>query len=263
MDNRIRVIHQENKGLASARNAGMELASGSLWCFVDSDDKISREYVCILYQACLETDSEIAMCGFCKEADALNVTRSRRIVCSGYEMSCRLNQDDTGCWGVGWNKLYRKELFDEVRFPAGKIHEDEFVIYQLFWKARKCVVLDNVLYYYRQRSNSIVNSAFSACHMDAALAYQDRIRFYMEKGAAEPVVLAQACYCHFLRQNRMMISAVGCNSRYWKKEMFTAYHSVMVSDLVPLKKKLSLCLQMISPFLYQKGKGIYQWMHRR
>ena len=262
-DSRIRVVHQENRGLSVARNTGMELASGSFWCFVDSDDIISREFVGSLYQACIETGSEIAMCGFCKKTDGLDVMRNGRVVYDGYEMSCRLNRDDTGFYGVVWNKLYRRELFDGVRFPVGKIHEDEFITYQLFWKAKKCVVLDNVLYYYRQRPNSIVSSAFSERHMDAALAYKERIGFYMEKGAVEPAVLAKACYCHFLRKNKKMISAVGCNFEYWKKEMLTAYLSVMISGLATPKKKLSLSLHMISPFLYQKTKEVYQWMHRR
>lgn len=254
-DSRIRVIHQSNGGLSAARNAGMDAATGAFWSFVDSDDAVSPNFIQNLYRACADTGSEIAMCRFCKEKERLDLPAAGTAVYTGYDMSLQLAQDASGAYGVTWNKLYRADLFSNIRFPDRKLHEDEFTTYKLFWKADHCAVLEQDLYYYRQRPDSIVNSAFSPRHLDAALAYRERAAFYQENGAETLSIMAQACYCHFLRQNIRKIQKVVPNAAYWKKEMMRTYRQVLGSGKVGLKKKAALSLQMLSPALYQIVKG--------
>ena len=87
---------------------------------------------------------------------------------------------------VVWNKIYKRELFNDIRFPKGKYHEDEFTIYKVLYKANKIVDLNLPLVYYRQREDSIMNSKFNLKRLDALEAFNERLAFYKEKNLDLP-----------------------------------------------------------------------------
>ena len=128
-DNRIHVIHKENGGLSDARNAGIDWAfanSDSEWItFIDSDDWIHPKYLETLYNAVKETGCEISICGYeettgdSPKVDDINL---QAVIVSTEDFFCEHNVNAV----VAWGKLYKKELFREIRYPVGKLHEDEF-----------------------------------------------------------------------------------------------------------------------------------------
>jgi hypothetical protein len=84
---------------------------------------------------------------------------------------------------VAWGKLYKSELFNNIRFPVGKIHEDEFTTYKLFYKANKIAFTTESLLYYWQRSDSIMGSGFKIKNrLHAIEAYEERANFYKNIG---------------------------------------------------------------------------------
>lgn len=251
-DRRLRVIHRENGGLAAARNTGIEASRGSYLAFVDADDVLSPLFV----ESLLRPGADVAQCGFCRGPFPPATAGVSFETLSGREMALRQMSDATGAYTVSWNKLYRRELFETLRFPAGKLHEDEFTTWKVLWSAGTCAATDAPLYLYRRRGDSIMGAGFSARSLDAAEALEERAAFYRKAGDAELAALAEASLCHRLRgMMRDLEKALPAEAGAWKEKMRGAYRAVMRSPEVGPKKKLSLSVQMLSPGLYKALKG--------
>lgn len=186
-----RVISQKNQGLSAARNAGIKQATGDFLAFVDGDDEILPNFLADLMTAAETTDAEIAICGFFevypKNTRIVN-TKSRQsmTVKTGREAVKDLLIFQKNIEIVTWNKLYKKELFHKVRFPVGKICEDNLTTYKLLARAKKVVYLDLALYRYFRRNNSITKQTnqlvFCERREEAAEA---AVRFFQNSGEAE------------------------------------------------------------------------------
>ena len=131
-DERVKVIHKENGGLSDARNAGIDAAKGKFLGFVDSDDYVHPRFYELLLQALKEEGADIAGCDVKKVCKTEKIEEKeqqpiQRTVYSGREATANLYDAQMYLKSVvAWNKLYKKELFEEIRFPKGKLHEDEF-----------------------------------------------------------------------------------------------------------------------------------------
>lgn len=184
-DARIRVIHKENGGLSDARNVGIENATGEYLFFVDSDDWIEKETLAHLYAILIENQADIVECQYEKvyqETDKLlnEKTEEIKVLQSGQALE-NLALENQVNNVIVCGKLYKKNLFYEIRFPKGKIHEDEYTTYKLFYIADKIAVTNLKLYYYRQREGSIIVTDFNPKRLDIIQAYEERLAFYQEK----------------------------------------------------------------------------------
>lgn len=181
-DSRIHVIHKENGGLSSARNIGLELATGEYISFVDSDDFLHPQYIEILLELCHKYDCDIAQCDYlCVSENSIKLPLNPCSSLVFYDNKQAIHELCCGSspykYTVAWNKLYKRELFDTIRYPLGKIHEDEFVAHQLLWKVKKIAVTNQYLYYYLQRVTSIMGQSYSVKRLDALDAFQKRAEF--------------------------------------------------------------------------------------
>ena len=197
---KIRVIHQENKGLSGARNTGIDHAKGEYLAFVDSDDKWSPYFLESLYKALKEHDADISQCRWeYMHGDEIKEAYNPDAKCecfTGREMLSNLYIQTGAYYVVAWNKLYKKELFEEIRYPEGRIHEDEATTYKLFDKAEKCVFVDNALYGYFVGSGgtSITRNGFNLKKLDWRTANKERVQYFLDKDYKELVVPAiKAC----------------------------------------------------------------------
>ena len=188
-DARVRVLHQENKGLSGARNAGIDVAKGQWLAFVDSDDYLAPDFLERLLEACERTGSDLSVCRW-------EYVRGEKIpehgtgetrVYTGREMLANLYLPDGAYFVVAWNKLYRRELFEGIRYPLGKIHEDEATTYRIYDKMRKAAYVDRSLYGYFVTPVSITRG-FNPRRMDWVTAVAERIDFFEEKGYRELMV---------------------------------------------------------------------------
>lgn len=194
IDNRVKVIHKENGGLSDARNVGIEHASGEWLLFVDGDDYIEQNMVETLVSAAKTSRASLAMCGACafRFSDSTRITNSTWIsiesgITSGENV---LRQIDSGgnlpiVYIVPWNKLYSRATFDCVRYPVGRVHEDEAVIHHVLGINSRIVCVDGALYNYRQRNDSIIREKSIRKVMDKMEAYADRALFYDAHGLAD------------------------------------------------------------------------------
>lgn len=162
-DSRIRVIHKENGGLSDARNVGLDVATGEYILFVDSDDYIPKDSIEYLYNSLKANKADIAV-GKLKMTSKLDEDdNSSETYCVVYSKNEAMNQlfyaNKYSVAAPG--KLYLASLFEDVRFPKGKLHEDVFTTYKVFLKSNRVFYGDKLVYYYYHRPGSITVSKFT------------------------------------------------------------------------------------------------------
>lgn len=180
-DRRIRVIHQANAGGGAARNAALDAAKGELIAFVDSDDYLAAdmyEHLCGL----LEQGADIAECGHvnvfddhalfdCGDADSRAYTAQEAMAAHIQDRIFRQ---------LIWNKLYRREVIGNIRFPVGKKIDDEFFTYQVLGCAKTLIRSEKIGYAYRQQEASVMHSMGARKRLQAVEAKVQR-HAYIEK----------------------------------------------------------------------------------
>lgn len=185
-DNRIHVIHQKNGGLSAARNTGIDYVmahSDSHWiAFVDSDDWIHPDYLKLLYAAAQQTLCKISACGFFRtEGEPFPAEQDVSVQClSADDYYC--GRVHGGVTAVAWNKLYHRSLFKTLRYPVGKLHEDEFTTYLAVYQAGKVGVTPAELYAYYQNPEGIMRSEWNPRRMHVLEAFEQQIAFAKKQG---------------------------------------------------------------------------------
>lgn len=184
-DNRIILINQKNLGLSEARNSGLNIAKGNYICFVDSDDFIDANYVKFLYENLIENNADISACDFYYFDETKKWINFKKIneTYSNIDAISDILNCESNIGVVAWNKLYKKSLFTDnnIEFPKNKIFEDSFIMYYLFYKSNKISFINKELYYYRQRSDSIINEKYSCKKLDKVEHVLELKKFLSDK----------------------------------------------------------------------------------
>lgn len=182
IDNRVKVIHKKNGGLSDARNVGIEKSTGKYITFVDSDDWIHEEYVERLYSLLLKTGSDISICNFIRvsnETDKVTINQETVYEYSNKEALEQFVNRFYVQMTIACGKLFKKNLFENIRFPFGRKHEDEFTTYKLIYEANKVVLTTKELLYYWQREDSIMGTGFNLkSRLDVIDAFKERAEFF-------------------------------------------------------------------------------------
>lgn len=178
-DERIKVIHKPNGGLSDARNAGIDIAEGKYIGLVDSDDYIAPTMYEKLLKALEENEADASMCYACNiYDDDMEYKPCKEGVTEVFEgedilealFSKKLNN-------FAWNKLYKRELFDNIRYPFGKIYEDLFTTYKIFGECKRVALDSSQMYYYRIRRDSIMGKARKVINTDKFEAFNEIIEY--------------------------------------------------------------------------------------
>lgn len=170
LDKRVTVIHKSNGGLSDARNFGMKILSGKYVSFIDSDDMISSDFFETLISVMGQEQSDIVECSVVQfdENNSFDKYQDNNTV-----KSYQTEQALSGLIAENpfhqhvWNKLYKTEIINNTYFPVGKLNEDEFWTYQIFGQAKRVSKINKTMYYYFQRSTSIMGEGFNLRRLDA------------------------------------------------------------------------------------------------
>ena len=189
-DLRIHVIHQKNGGLSAARNAGIDWAfanGGSQWfTFIDSDDWVHPEMLQRLLNAAAEQQVKISVCGYAETTGAepailRETLNAERWTAKAFYLQHFINAT------IACGKLYHRSCFETVRYPVGKLHEDEFVTYRLLFEKEYLAFLPAPLYAYYINPAGITKNSWSPKRLHAWGAYDQQIAFFEERGDEELV----------------------------------------------------------------------------
>lgn len=187
-DSRVVVLHRENGGLSAARNTGIDWAmanSDSQWLhFVDSDDWLHPHTLQRLLEANLHLGTAVSACGSRMVRDRTqlledNGSPARKLTPEQYTLEYEFLA------ATAWGKLYRKDLFQNRRYPVGKLSEDMFVTPFLLFELEALALIEEPLYAYFQGGSSITGSAWTPRRMDALEGYEAELRLYHSLGLKE------------------------------------------------------------------------------
>jgi glycosyltransferase involved in cell wall biosynthesis len=254
-DNRVRAIHKANAGVSAARNDGIEAARGDYIAFCDNDDFYTPVMLRRLLEMCVDNDCAIAQCR-CERGSAerlptpppepVRVLDSRQMLESFY----------TEATIYIWDKLFRRDVFAEVRFPVGSYTgEDLAVVHRLLWAAGRVAVTREKLYYHYRNPESVMNSGFDVRWATGALA--DRLAFAREKGLSRLAAdtLAKMVYeqGYLIVMNRRYNSDPRSRSDFAKTHttlLHRYYREAMHTAGVGAKDKIFMTLRRYAPFAY-------------
>ena len=161
-DSRIKTINQKNQGLSGARNSGLKIAQGEYISFIDSDDWVDQDFLEKLYNSAKNNNADIAMTTIIRKREKIQKYRVHYIKENVYETleekikACNI---PTCCYV--WNKLYKKNLLENMEFSINRYFEDMLWIPEIIKKANKIVTTRYTNYYYRVNNNSIVKKVQS------------------------------------------------------------------------------------------------------
>lgn len=162
-DGRIRVVHQENRGISAARNRGLDMMTGDLVSFLDPDDCFESSFMEKMVSAMLREGADLAVCRFATiqtEGDLKTAARKKRLA-PDVEPGVLGRAEALRSLAAGslnssvWNKLYRRSLWADIRFPEGHVYEDIDTFFRILDVCSSVFVLDLPLYLHRKRSKSV------------------------------------------------------------------------------------------------------------
>ena len=232
--NNITAYHKTNGGLSSARNYGIEKAKGEYLGFIDSDDYIENNMYETLLKLSQENDAEMSMCALFDVFDGKirKIHKDITVITVDKEEAIKMVLEADVVSVTAVNKLYRRELFDTIRYPEGKTIEDGFVIVDLLSECNRITVSSEQLYYYVHRKASITSDSFSEKNLDAIECYE---RTYNIVERDYPRILDSArtrlCWAYFYVLDRLAL----CDS--------TAYEEIRSITKNKIKNNLGFILR--------------------
>lgn len=257
-DCRIKVIHKENGGLSSARNTGIDFSTGEILMFVDSDDYIDPRMVEILYKNMKTHSADISMCDFYMLYENDKIEKCEDPACyvfCGEEILNNL-EDNAFCYAVVVNKLYKREIFNNLRYPIGKLHEDEYMVHRVMYNCQKLVFTKTKLYYYIKRDDSITGKFTSKRFNDLMDAFYDRIFFYKEKGLKDLYLKEVEAYIYrymrFCQQYGTEIKGIKRKEKRIYRQALDVFRIANNHSLYTTRKKMYLSLWLRCEWLAKK-----------
>ncbi len=245
LDDRVKVIHTENRGLSAARNRGILESKGEWICFLDSDDWYEKNFCSKLIDFANKNECDIVCCGHYTAYDEKN-----KLVGKHYSDSLLDNIDAQ--WAIAryelmdyaWDKLYKKNLWKDVIFPEGFYVEDMGTTYKIFAKARRVGTVEDVLYNYFQNDNSISRTRSIKLNEDAFLMYKCRYEYYRK---LYPEISAT-------QEVELIRLAIHCITPIFKKDNYARTEAKKVIVLkrkhLKLSGKIAILLLLYKPLCW-------------
>lgn len=262
-DRRVKVIHQKNGGLSAARNAGLNIARGDYFAFVDSDDCIHREMYERLYNDIVRFNVKLAFCqpNMC-HGEVIKVTCNQPTVCKekNYVMYRSLSES---IWWAAWTKLYHKSLIEYLHFPEGMTNEDYAIMIMLYDQCDKIAVNFNKLYNYCIRENSICTSSLNIRKFDQLVSAEEVLIYIKErhpefKKFAEAILMSSCLgLLHALHKEDKKKDFTAQEKKIY--QLIQKYFSTAIwNNKILTKQRILLLAARIHPTIYKRCITLYE-----
>lgn len=261
-DERFIYIEKENGGLSSARNYGIEKSTGDYLVFIDSDDYICEDMISVMLSYMVKYEADICCCNWDFVNENSELLKKNRINIKNVKIfdgnsgkKVLLSEKYFKCYA--WNKMYKKVLFDDIRYPNGKLYEDIVAAFKLFDKSKNIVFCNDVLYHYRIRQDSITQKKFHVKKYDLLEALEVVDKNYSESSKEIKAGIA-LYYLYFIDD---MI-----NSNYWDDMVYRQYCDILhkigdyitYRDICSFSRRMQMILCKKNIFVYKK---LYLLLH--
>ena len=244
-DSRIKVIHKLNGGLSDARNSGIDIASGKYITFIDSDDYVTKDYIEVLYNALKADMTDLAISShkvIYENGTVIEKATGEKSILSSKEVLERILYDD-GIDLSAWAKLYKIELWNDVRYPKGRLFEDSATTYKLIDKCDKVTIISKATYNYMIRNSSITNVKFSNKKLDLIKSTQEMCTYVKKRYPdLEKATNRRLMYAYLSTLTQLIKS----NEKNDEIEEYLYYYieenskKVLIDKKVPTRDKLAL-----------------------
>ena len=270
-DNRIKIVSVENKGVADARNSAIENATGKLLTFVDSDDTIDEDYLEIMYNNLKKYDADIAVIN-CK-----NIIEETGAILHK-DFGIKQIKEYTSTEAVKdlfyynflrhspWRKLYKRNVWNNIKFPLGKNYEDLAIIYKTFLNANKIIYIPEEKYNYLIRKGSIVHNEIRKTDAQAIIEYCSKILEDVNKNypeltkAAEFLLVDHELYLWYRipdnKEYKEYLKIAKANVKKYRK-------NVLKDKNVSKKHKIAIILSYFGRNIYKKAIEINKKRNRK
>jgi len=253
----VKTYHKTNGGLSSARNYGIDRANGEYIVFVDSDDYIEKNMIEHLYNNIKETNAEMSICSFYyvknSKKDAPKYAKECFIVNNENKFDYLYN-DYYLPTTIAWNKIYSRKIFEKLRYPEGKYHEDEFMIFDILKNVSKISYTLVPLYNYVFRDDSITKK-FSLKRLDCLEALDEREKYFKSMNRKDLIILN--------KQSKLNVIATFLTEYYssnnncdieliknYRLELRKIAKELILKKYIPIYKKIKILMIFIVPDLY-------------
>ena len=261
-DKRIIVIHKKNGGLSDARNVALDRISGDYVTFIDSDDYVAEKHLESLYKALKSTDSDISISNMTSFSEN---HYNEQHYCPTLSLQAMNGKEvfSTLLHPCACSKLYKRFIFDDIRYPVGKLYEDVFVYHEVLAKTNRICLTGENTYYYFIRPDSIMHQEYKLAFTDIIDAVELRVKKLEELGLQDladenrafiysRVAVAFANLSPFVKENKKRLKEIKLiynkeypklmkttsnmkqRFRYWLLYHFPRLHSKMFGNKMSL-----------------------------
>lgn len=213
--NLIRAFNKPNSGVSDTRNFGIEQAKGEYIGFVDSDDYVETNMFELLYNEAKKSNSDIVVCHFNKIS---NKGKIDRVTLNNSYMFGKSIKECKEILFSGkpflWNKIFKRNLFidSNIRFPIGQIYEDDAIIYNLVYLAKKVSLVNEALYYYRSDRKGTITNTCDIKIFDIFKSCNNIISFFKINNSFETYLdeIEYICIVHIFSRIKQLL---GCRNK--------------------------------------------------
>lgn len=262
------LINQKNGGLSEARNAGIKESRGQFITFVDSDDYVTKDCLRYFMDMIEKFHCEVAICAHqninpgTREMDT-NVGEEELISDKEYFRRLGLNILPYGVGVSAHSKIFHRSLFNDIKFPPGKLFEDTLTTYKLLIKAKKVALGSKIKYFYVRNENSIVQSSFKPSRLTFIDAEKEMAREILNEYPDLSVPMKQRV--NYAMMNTLAHAVRSGESKYLsiekqlRKEILQNFHFIIKSKTAPRRDKIGMYTLKMGLIPYKFLFNIYKY----